>query len=1321
MGGFVQSAMLKRTDSVNKRWSAQPGASLSRQNSTASVMSGYGGLRDGLPGIGASRTMPDLNGQATLRQDNSTEPNSRPGSSHSTISNLTLTQEPNVKDRFARPALPHAHSRSKSVASLRDPPLLETSAEGENPISPPLSPSKRFSIRSRSPTKSSWLESALARPDSPQLKPATSTQPEWMANINKTKQQRNSAESTGSQGASDAEIMTATAKSLSAKPVKVTPKEPVAFGQSVLKRSPSKDLSNDPKRSITPPTKPKPLISQTLPKTPVLEQGPADVEKPPQVDVEDRGAKSPAAGLSPSISHSAKSSITSPSLSLTSPKPKPETPPKKDFRANLKPRQINVEASKSDEPEFKNVFGKLKKTQTEKYMAPDELKNNILRGKSGLTVTGGPQKTERRDELKESLLQKKEEMKAKAAEGGSEHQRSLSSVKTEAPALPEALQIKKQLGRSDSLKPSNAPANARRDVTPEALSLHRTLRGKPKLEHPQTGDRSPVEQEKKEPPLENTKSPSETEKQEPLHKVATFPLTHEEASQPLSRAPSDASLKKVSSASEAEGKSTPVSNKFADRFNPGLAGLLARGPPPQASQSNTPRSVSPAGAAVAGCPAASDETGEGVTLTHMTKSRAKGPKRRKPGTKESNPEPGLVKTATVPTGIKVEKRISAQLVKSNNFSPSSPTTKMPLQPAPKSAAVRAVSLSMSPAPAEKEKPITPTKSSSLSLKASPKLASKEEQTSQPPSPGMPAPSSVARKDSSQVRRFPTESAKSAASIDAATATPSTDSLAVKSLKATEPSDANKENANSSVKNVAALWGKSVPKLEPQKRGSPIPLPTKKDEEAAMKAAGLLSTSPMRYKGSPVLGLGISSKELPKPPGRVATPTGSAGLPPKPPTKSSRVVSGALQERFGSKGRRLAVMFGELPISNSHLDIDTQAVLAARQDDTSITKTLRKTIQEISGDGKLTPLPAQEEHVLYESCMYICTHIFGSATGARMTEVYLWAGAGVPESSIEDAQLFGKRVAKEAGGGQRFPSLLIIRQSREPPAFFQALGGIVITRRGSRADASTRPYMLCGRPHMGHIAFDEETKLFLWKGAAAGAEAIGSARLIGMDLNPTGEITEVDEGKEPRAFHAVFPTNAHRSLSAGNDSDDFWKTNARMGTKRPGVLLAHVAALTPSLVEWREVANATLKLGIERVKPECRPGSAEDDGEEIAPFTQLDLEPEGCFVLDAGAEVLVLPGPLLPTQAHAAHMFTQALLFAHDYAILSASLEDRPAIPKASVALDGFPGGLKLLFRSWDERRGVWGPGALMAGRKKVEGEMCRRVGVQEALEECCVR
>lgn len=343
-----------------------------------------------------------------------------------------------------------------------------------------------------------------------------------------------------------------------------------------------------------------------------------------------------------------------------------------------------------------------------------------------------------------------------------------------------------------------------------------------------------------------------------------------------------------------------------------------------------------------------------------------------------------------------------------------------------------------------------------------------------------------------------------------------------------------------------------------------------------------------------------------------------------------------------------------------------------------------------------------------------------------------------------------------------PPLLIIRQSREPPAFFQALGGIVITRRGSRADASTRPYMLCGRPHMGHIAFDEvdlslaslcsgfpyilaepvtlqETKLFLWKGAAAGAEAIGSARLIGMDLNPTGEITEVDEGKEPRAFHAVFPTNAHRSLSAGNDSDDFWKTNARMGTsQRSTARLFRIEAAQPKqsgLASFWPTSLLSRRPSWSGGKSPTRPSSSAssvsspnvDQGalkttaREIAPFTQLDLEPEGCFVLDAGAEVLVLPGPLLPTQAHAAHMFTQALLFAHDYAILSASLEDRPAIPKASVALDGFPGGLKLLFRSWDERRGVWGPGALMAGRKKVEGEMCRRVGVQEALEECCVR
>ncbi|KAK1081179.1 hypothetical protein LTR48_007552, partial [Friedmanniomyces endolithicus] len=61
MGGFVQSAMMKRSDSVSKRWSAQPGASLSRQNSTVSSRSGYNGLQ-------GSRSMPRLEPTPSSRE-----------------------------------------------------------------------------------------------------------------------------------------------------------------------------------------------------------------------------------------------------------------------------------------------------------------------------------------------------------------------------------------------------------------------------------------------------------------------------------------------------------------------------------------------------------------------------------------------------------------------------------------------------------------------------------------------------------------------------------------------------------------------------------------------------------------------------------------------------------------------------------------------------------------------------------------------------------------------------------------------------------------------------------------------------------------------------------------------------------------------------------------------------------------------------------------------------------------------------------------------------------------------------------------------------
>ena len=53
----------------------------------------------------------------------------------------------------------------------------------------PLSPSKTGGDKSRwSPTKSSWLESALKKPESPKVRPAAPpAQPSWMEGISKAK------------------------------------------------------------------------------------------------------------------------------------------------------------------------------------------------------------------------------------------------------------------------------------------------------------------------------------------------------------------------------------------------------------------------------------------------------------------------------------------------------------------------------------------------------------------------------------------------------------------------------------------------------------------------------------------------------------------------------------------------------------------------------------------------------------------------------------------------------------------------------------------------------------------------------------------------------------------------------------------------------------------------------------------------------------------------------------------------------------------------------------------------------------------------------
>jgi hypothetical protein len=1236
MGGFVQSAMLKRSDSVSKRWSTQQPPVLSRQNSTLSNRgSTYGSLAkaDARPN--------------SLSRGNSIEPSlSRPGSSASnfTVTRDTLDKESTPREEFVKPALPR-HNRSKSVASTF---VEDSNALGE--ASPP-SPSKRWS-----PTKSSWLENALKRPESPKITQPPPQQPSWMTELNRIKQQRGSVDL----GKGGPLTSPSVEKSVSGRtsPIKDVQLKPVGL----RKVDPVK------KEEIEQPSKPSPKAKPAVSlenSSPAL----AETKEPERVeelqrmelitepdapkDSSNTSETAPEAKPAPSTSQSSKGSPLPPPTT----KPKPETLPKKDFRAGLRSRQDTSEDPKNGEvSELQSVFGRLKKAETKNYVAPDPLKDNILRGKSALALTGGPKPSVRRNEFRESLVIQKSAMLAKAQETGSAaHKRADSS--SQPPSTPEAIARRHTLGRSDSI--SNPPPSIDREVTPEAISRKKSLRASK--------------------PIISEKPPQITASVPPKEPVKT--------------------------------------GKLADRFNPALAGVLARGPSPISSKSVSNGDASNSAPVQ---PVEETKKGPAPELTHMTKGRARGPKRRAPAAKQSD-EKETKNEFSTPS--KVAPVATVPLVKARDVLPSNVSSRTDKES-------EILTNMRTPARTSlKAKPTTPAKS--------PVLAKKMEKSPTPEPPPKPAALELGRRVSAEVKGPPEktpeqkagksspapsprvaswkspETLPSPLSKTAQTtadaprtrkvmptpadesfkpSTPKTPSWnSSRPLPTLPPKPESQQEVNTalkeipapnvekspvrathspdkpgfSVKGATALWGQQSASSSPvpSRTKSPIKLPTRADERAAMKDSGLvrsvepepveeLKRLPPKPKPAGLgLGLGSFAGFGSRTRSRESSPTipaSTKSMPISPPVSGGRPQSVPFKASPApTRGDDpFAEYFDEPPVTSDELpeNINTIQILKSPPLDLGPggkIRTLRKQIQEISGDGKLSHVPMQEEHVLYQDAMYLCTHVYGDANGARITEVYLWAGNGVSESTLEDAQLFGRNFAKQNQG-----KLVIFRQGNELPNFFEALGGIVITRRGARPAA--KEYMLCGRRHLGHIAFDEVDfslkslssgfpylvatagKVFLWKGRGCSAEELSAARLMGMDLTTTGELVEVEESSVSQAFMNIFPPADPTSKQpAIPQSAAFWgykatseryrtrlfKIEQQQGSSGWGQL--QVSSFFAPLLRrpsWQST---------ERPQTPTTPKSPQQITTkvvEIMPYCQRDLEPEYIYVLDAFFEM-----------------------------------------------------------------------------------------------------
>jgi Domain of unknown function (DUF4045) len=1116
MGGFVQSAMMKRSDSVSKRWSVQSPQGLSRGNSVASNRSNH----DSVVNIASQgrESQP-----CSLSRDNSPLPLSRPTSSHSSVTVMQESERPSTSsslrssmttlttnDTFIKPALPALRPHT-SVNVKEDGGENSKDPSPNTETTPPSSPSKTTDNRRWSPTKSSWLESALNKPDSPKPKISLPPQqPSWMSEINKVKQQKANIESARSSPVHKHEVNIG---GLLRSPPLGGPLNPL--GISGLPITPS---SGNVMRSR--------MENGNIHETTGKASSPTS---PPEVLRRLPIGKSDSSGsATPTTPTGSLGSNSASSLPIGA-KVKPEAPPKIDFRSNLRPRQIPSENESKQEPEFKNVFGQLRRTKTQNYVAPDELKDNILRGKAALNMTGGPKKTERKDEFKEAILKKKEDFRKAQLEGTGVTRPTSSTTQNTVP-VPEALAKKAKLGKNPT------------SVVPREPS-------RPKGLVPSSTDGTPG------------------------HQIAADLLKRTSSNEPAVTG-------------HLPGRES--GSKLADRFNPALANLLARGPP--LATSDPARSPSPALSQPRNITGENDSQESGPQLIHMTKGRARGPRRKAPTTLITHsqnqsaaeakgqdqipaissyfteqPDSGSLGSGgdcekTFPKSSSEAENGSIQISSQGKIDPNrrpmflenvpnknektirqleSPTPLLPTKKANSSELLMRKPETDATIPVLKVVPTMEPKPPSLNVIQRLELPNPLDPRHTLSSPSMsknyPEPTKGTMSDSVSGVELPTERSET----DVSTAV--LNSVVLPSRKATlEPSEK-----------------RTVAK-------EPIKLPTQNDGDAMQASSGLRSpgtrgraetggtsvlaagngTAPNLKSRLPAAATLVSTRPLPALPiPTVSIPTSS--------TPSILPKKSAFQSvpQSSEASRLVRDFFGKNDFVRD-FDVDTSSILSAKAEETVKIKTLRSQLFQITGDGKKQQVPSHQERLLFQSNMYVCPHTFGTLEGKKTVEVYFWAGDDVPESSIDDAEIFAQREARSAGG-----KLVKMRQGRETPQFIEALGGIMITRRGSSNKYdSLAPHILCGRRYAGQIAFDEvdfsplslcsgfpylittqSGKCYLWKGKGSSIDELSCARLIGMDFGITGEVEEIEDGYEPDSFLKIFGDEATILKSA-----DHWR-------------------------------------------------------------------------------------------------------------------------------------------------------------------------------------
>ncbi|GAO14803.1 hypothetical protein UVI_02005320 [Ustilaginoidea virens] len=1187
LGGFVQSAMMKRSDSV-KRWSVASPPGLTRAGSVAATRGNY----DRSSAHKGAR-QPDTAGGSSA-----TPTSSRPTSQHG-------EKQPEIGE------VSKSSTQGSKASTIRETEREEGEGGGkveDEEASVPTSPSKTMDPRRWSPTKSSWLESALKRPESPKQSPTAPSQPMWR---DKAAMESN-------------------------RPTSVSHKHQVSIGGLMRESA----LGNVAKSNPTglggiyspPANANRPAFGHGSKPSASHKPAGSDLAK-----IESEG-KSEANLEKPAVQETKRT----PTMSPPPIKPKPQTPPLKDFRSSLRQRPKEKEAPKSDEPEFKNVFGNLRRTKTLNYVASDELKSNILRGKAALNITDGPRKSEKKDEFKDAILKKKADFKTAQAEG-----RGVSRTPTPAAErpVPEGLARRAELGKPMTAAAKGSPVSEAHAATPAAKADSPLPIPGPKRipSGSAVSARSPnaVQVPAQSPSGDklrraSTEPPSERVKSEPS-KPANLPS---EASRPLKL--------------QAQVQAGPGGGKLANRFNPALAGLLAKGPP--AMSVNGGRGTDDSGESARPRAGESAEPSvPGPQLTHMTKNRARGPRRKAPTGSMAGPSAFPSQVASKqPSFTQTESRVQEKMPEPEAEGESSALSDK--------TAVEAATTT-----------ITTTTATTLEQKQA-SLPIQQQVAAKATLRGRPLPSPVPGKESFESAKANTSAAPqiSTRREQASEAAKMALSCSVKVSPEAENDTAPESSPKRlNVRRMSRFLDETSSKeaeqelarrLEQQRTGSRSPTklveppsPAKSDRDClpSMREPSPLfgvPSSPVSKSpfDKPATSGGLSRRSRPisglstgglKSPSTIPSPARS-------PTKQAQEVFVILTDFFGPRRTRQA------------LKVDAAQILMNRPETGGKVTSLGFQLFRVLGDGKKLPVAPQHERVLFDQEMYVCSHHSTDAAGKKSFEIYFWVGDEVAKPAAEDAQLFVQREARSVGG-----KLVRLVQGKETAEFVQALGGVIIVRKGSsnRFD-SLATSMLCGRRYLGQVAFDEVdygpgslcsgftyliTKggsCYMWNGKGSDVAEVSCARLVGMDLTLTGELVEYEDGSEPPSFWDLFEDEGSRPHSA-----DHWR-------------------LKPSYDKYCS-------------RLFCSDADTRQQIFEISPFNQDDLSSEGIYILDAFFEIYVIVGSRAGSQYAS---FCNALDFAHEYGILASGMEDRPFVPVSTVVLEGIPRDLKRVFRKWDD-------------------------------------